>query len=289
MSDGSDSEWSASDSESESDEIDSDDQLSDEDEPTSETDTMAQITEEVPQTPEGETSDKERQDRRAREEEDWLMFGAEIALEEEQEETDELIEAMEEEENQEAEAWGEQWTGDTRDERHGTARNHKTLPEFVQAETRQRPDGVWIQKLRWADRDKIPSQEELNRMVLNYLEVTVTSEMYLRKAARAKRKQYTELMEIAQTAGLKPLLHTLSFGGRGWIPHETRKSLLAMGIPTQEVDKLTVWIGRKCKEYSVKLSNTRRQLESQPEIAEVSGQIRMRKCRKMKRSLGLIT
>ena len=217
-------------------------------------------------------------------EEERLIAEAEQICEEEmaeQEEEDEEMIAMLEHEDEEPAF--EEWTGETRDERHQTKPDHATLPSWMNYTGSQRPDGVWIEGYKWKNRHTTPSEEARKKMTVHLIEFTVTSEAYIRMAARAKKRQYKLIAEACEKAGMTVKLHILPAGSRGWMSWLLLDSLEALKIPHATRNKLHVWLGRYCKDYGGRILNTRRAIERQSQFADKSGQARGKLYRKLKK------
>ena len=197
-----------------------------------------------------------------------------------------MLEAtLEEEEGHidEREDWGQ-----TRDERHGTQADHKTMPPFLKYEGSRRPDGVWVQGLKWQDRNRLDfSPEEKAKMTVHFLEITVTSENYIRQANRAKKRQYDELIQACKDAGVKCQLHVIPVGGRGWPTWLAMDSFEALGIRPGARRQLTGRTSRESRKFALMIAHARRRIEQEPRYRDHSGQYRISELRRLKRKYGI--
>ena len=103
------------------------------------------------------------------------------------------------------------------------------LPSWAGVFVTGRPDGIIIEGVKWADRRKMPSPSQKSRVIFHLFEFTRTSEAYFPQSRQKKIDQHKEICEALTARGWRWQLHILQMGCRGFMPVETKATLMSLG------------------------------------------------------------
>ena len=132
--------------------------------------------------------------------------------------------------------------------------SHQIVPPDWGYKGKRRPDGMIIGKSKKA---KTNEYEE----TADFFDVTVVGEWRVAEAIRNKKKQYENLLKLAEDLGFKAKLHVIPVGVRGFMPVHTKRALKDLGVRLKDRKVFETKAGRIAKQSGVGIAWARRRSE----------------------------
>ena len=140
----------------------------------------------------------------------------------------------------------------------------------------RRPDGLIIKQAT-------PETLHVSRGKVIFFDVTVVSEEHIPQSIENKRKQYRELLRLAEDKGYHVQLVVLPYGVRGFNTKIAKKGLKILGIHKKEINTHLNKTTRHNIYYATQLIWLRNRFENQLENKDNSGKQRFKIFKKLKR------